>query len=119
VIKVLQNQQEILVASQEIQQKGLPQHFDAYKNWDHSLISQVIANKDKQSLIIDLGCGECCTLNFLSALGFQNLHGIDLEILPERKSSNYTLYEGDLIKTSFDRRLQKLNTLRPYSMKEI
>ncbi|GAA6624062.1 class I SAM-dependent methyltransferase [Scytonema sp. NUACC26] len=102
MIKVLQNQQEIQVASQEIQQKGLPQHFDVYKNWDHLLISEVIANKDRQSLIIDLGCGECCTLNFLSALGFQNLYGIDLKILPDRKSTAYTLYEGDIIKTPFN-----------------
>lgn len=102
MIRVLQNQQEINVASQEIQQKGLPQHFDIYKNWDHLLIYEVIANKDRQSLIIDLGCGECCTLNFLSALGFQNLHGIDLKILPNKMSTTYTLYEGDITKTPFD-----------------
>ncbi|MUG93359.1 methyltransferase domain-containing protein [Scytonema sp. UIC 10036] len=102
MIRVLQNRPEIDVATHKIQKKGLPQHFDIYKNWDHLLISELIVNKDRHSFIIDLGCGECCTLNFLSALGFQNLHGIDLKILPNRMSTAYALYEGDIIKTLFD-----------------
>lgn len=101
MIKILQNWQEIQAATHEIQQKKLPLHLDVHKNWDHLLLYEVVANKDKQSQIVDLGCGECCTLDFLAALGFQNLHGIDLKLAPNKIAANYALYQGDLIRTPF------------------
>lgn len=101
MIKILQNWREIQAATHEIQQKKLPLHLDVHKNWDHSLLYEVVANKDKQSQIVDLGCGEGCTLDFLAALGFKNLHGIDLKLVPDKIAVNYALYQGDLIKTPF------------------
>lgn len=101
MIKILQNWQEIQAATHEIQEKKLPLHLDVHKNWDHSLLYEVVAKNDKQSQIVDLGCGECCTLDFLAALGFKNLHGIDLKLAPEKTAIDYALYQGDLIKTPF------------------
>lgn len=103
MIKVLQNWQEIHAATQEIQHKKLPLHLDVHKNWDHLLLYEAIAKKDKQSRIVDLGCGECCTLDFLAALGFKNLHGIDLKLEPNKIAATYALYQGNLIKTPFPR----------------
>jgi SAM-dependent methyltransferase len=100
VIKVLQNWQEVQSATLEIQRKGLPLHLDIHKNWDHLLLHNLIERKGKHSSIVDLGCGECCTLNFFDALGFKNISGIDLNI--ERNGdTTYSLYQGDLTKTSF------------------
>lgn len=95
MIKVLQNWQEIKVATSEIERMELPLHLDFHKNWDHLLLYNAIATQDKQITIIDLGCGECCTLNFLAALGFKNLHGIDLN-LEQNSNAAYTLYQGNL-----------------------
>lgn len=101
MIKILQNWQEIQVALQELQNQNLPLHIDIHKNWDHLLLYEVIGKKDKQALIVDLGCGECCTLDFLDALGFKNLHGVDLKVEPKKENLSYTLHQGDLIKTPF------------------
>lgn len=98
MIEVLQNRQEIDAATLKIQSLCLPLHLDIHKNWDHLLLYSAIATIDKQSQIIDLGCGECCTLNFLAALGFKNLHGIDLQIGYDANTA-YTLHQGNLTQT--------------------
>lgn len=98
MIKVLQSWQEIQSATQEIQHQGLPLHLDVHKNWDHLLLHQVLSPINLQSSIIDLGCGDYCTLDFLSALGFKNLHGIDLNLKPT-SNPPYTLYQGNLTQT--------------------
>jgi len=100
VIDILQSWQEIQAATQEIQRRGLPLHLDVHKNWDHLLLHNVLETKSKNSAIVDLGCGEYCTLDFLAALGFQNLHGIDLHLQPHIEAA-YTLYTGDLTQTEF------------------
>lgn len=100
MIKVLQSWQEIHAATREIQHQGLPLHLDVHKNWDHLLLHGVIGRVDLQSSIVDLGCGEYCTLNFLAASGFKNLQGIDLNIKPNADAA-YALYRGDLTKTPF------------------
>lgn len=82
----------------KIQSLYLPPHLDIHKNWDHLLLYSAIASIDKQSHIIDLGCGECCTLNFLAALGFKNIYGIDLQIGYDANTA-YTLHQGNLTQT--------------------
>lgn len=99
MIKVLQSWQEIRAATLEIQRQGFPPHLDGHKNWDHLLLYNAIGTIGKQSSIVDLGCGECCTLNFLAALGFKNIHGIDLQPKPNQMDVTYTLYQGNLTKT--------------------
>lgn len=103
MIQVLQNWQEIETATQALQQANLPTHITIQKNWDQWRLAQLLPPQvDQQSKILDLGCGDCCTLEFLSALGFQNLHGIDLTIKPAvSASSHYQLYQGDLTATLF------------------
>lgn len=100
MIKVLQKWQEVGEATLSLQSQRLPTHITVQKNWDQFLLYQALTTRDRQSWIIDLGCGDCCTLDFLAALGFTNLHGIDLEV-KQANNLPYELYEGDIIKTSF------------------
>lgn len=100
MIKVLQSSLEIRLATEKIQHQGLPLHRDVHKNWDHVLLMDVVQSIDRYSSIIDLGCGECCTLDFLAALGFKNLHGIDLQVKPDSEDAVYSLSQGDITKTS-------------------
>ena len=100
MIKILQNWQEIQSATLEIQRQGLPLHLDIHKNWDHLLLYDVIGTQDKHLSIVDLGCGDCCTLDFLAALGFKNISGIDLKVEPTADVA-YGLHQGDLTKTEF------------------
>ncbi|MBD1824729.1 class I SAM-dependent methyltransferase [Cyanobacteria bacterium FACHB-DQ100] len=101
MIEVLQNWQEVQTATQALQQASLPTHITIEKNWDQWLLAQLLQSSEinQQFKIIDLGCGDCCTLEFLSTLGFEDLHGIDFTIKPSQ--SNYKLYQGDLTDTSF------------------
>ncbi|MBW4441835.1 MAG: class I SAM-dependent methyltransferase [Plectolyngbya sp. WJT66-NPBG17] len=102
MIQVLQNWTEIETATQALQQSSLPTHITIQKNWDQWLLAQLLQapNVDRQSKILDLGCGDCCTLELLAALGFRALHGIDLTIKPTVDGA-YQLYQGDLTATSF------------------
>lgn len=101
MIQVLQNWQEVETATQALKQSNLPTHITIQKNWDQWLLAQLLQEYcvDRHAKILDLGCGDCCTLEFLSALGFQDLHGIDLNIKAD--SANYRLYQGDITATSF------------------
>lgn len=103
MIQVLQNWQEVETATQALQQSSLPSHLTIQKNWDQWLLAQLLqeSNVDRQSKILDLGCGDCCTLEFLLALGYRDLHGIDLTVKDPDKSSVYRLYQGDLTATPF------------------
>ncbi|MBE9011788.1 class I SAM-dependent methyltransferase [Pseudanabaenaceae cyanobacterium LEGE 13415] len=85
-----------------MQQSNLPTHITTQKNWDQWLLAQLLQNYsvDRHSKILDLGCGDYCTLEFLAALGYTNLHGIDLTIKAV-ESSAYQLYERDITATSF------------------
>lgn len=99
MIKVLQSRSEIQVATEKIQHIGLPPHIDVHKNWDHALLYDLIHHQERFASIIDLGCGDCCTLDFLAGMGFNNLHGIDLQLKPKNKNAAYSLYQGELTKT--------------------
>ena len=102
MIKVLKNWQEIGEATLGLQRKGLPTHTDTRKNWDQFLVYETIASQDRNSCIIDLGCSPYCTLNFLAAMGFKNLYGIDLNIEDsEIENAPYRLYRGDITNTPF------------------
>ncbi|MDX2244027.1 MAG: class I SAM-dependent methyltransferase [Leptolyngbyaceae cyanobacterium bins.302] len=101
MIQVLQYQQDVEAATQALQSRGLPTHLTVQKNWDQWLLAQSLADDDRQSQILDLGCGDGCTLDFLAALGFQHLHGIDLEIKPSLRNRPYQLHEADMTATPF------------------
>jgi SAM-dependent methyltransferase len=80
VIKILQNWEEIGVAAKFLGHKELPKHTSGEKCWDLYQLYQIAAGLTRQGKIIDLGCGGICTLKFLRAMGFSNLHGVDLHI---------------------------------------
>jgi predicted O-linked N-acetylglucosamine transferase (SPINDLY family)/SAM-dependent methyltransferase len=102
VIKVLKNWQEIGEATLSLQRKRLPIHTDVRKNWDQLLVYDTIASLDRNAYIIDLGCSPYCTLNFMAALGFKNLYGIDLDIEDNKiENAPYHLTRGDITNTSF------------------
>jgi SAM-dependent methyltransferase len=101
MIEVLQNWLEIGNATLSLQRRELPTHITVQKNWDQFLLDQQLQNAPKQAAVLDLGCGDCCTLKFLAALGFTNLSGIDLHLPPQSSTLPYKLYQGNLMHTSF------------------
>lgn len=101
MIDVLKNWLEIGEATLSLQRRGLPTHITVQKNWDQFWLDRLLLNIPKSSAILDLGCGDCCTLKFLSALGFINLSGVDLYLSPQSSTLPYKLYQEDLINTPF------------------
>lgn len=101
MIKVLQDWLEIGEATLSLQRRGLPTHLTVQKNWDQFLLAQQLQPTPRNCAILDLGCGDCCTLKFLSALGFTQLSGIDLQLSPKSFTNSYQLYQGDLTNTLF------------------
>ncbi|MBD3887401.1 methyltransferase domain-containing protein [Phormidium tenue FACHB-886] len=101
MIQVLQSWLEIGNATLSLQRRGLPTHITVQKNWDQFLLDQQLLNEPEQTAILDLGCGDCCTLKFLKVLGFTNLSGIDLHLPPQSSTLPYKLYQGNLMNTSF------------------
>lgn len=101
MIKVLSDWEAVQAVTEQLQQRGLPTHLTPQKNWDQGLLAQLLESIDRRAAILDMGCGDCCTLDFLAALGFTNLHGIDLQIKESQKSDRYQLFEGDLMHTPF------------------
>ncbi|WP_179228452.1 class I SAM-dependent methyltransferase [Leptolyngbya ohadii] len=116
MIEVLPDRQTVQTATQILQQQGLPTHLTPQKNWDQALLAQLLEPIDRQAAILDMGCGDCCTLDFLAALGFTSLHGIDLQIkdlqADKPESRPYQLSEGDLMHTPFaDRSYEVLTSI--------
>jgi SAM-dependent methyltransferase len=101
VIQVLQSLQDVEFATQKLRSQELPTHLTVEKNWDQWLLVEHLFNCDRQSAILDLGCGDCCTLDLLAALRFQNLHGIDLTLPHLPSDRPYHLHQGDLTRTPF------------------
>lgn len=65
-------------ATNNIREKGLPEHGDLRKNWDLWQLHENVSNFDDNITIFDFGCSGLFALNFLSEMGFKNLYGIDL-----------------------------------------
>ncbi len=87
MLTVLTSVSDVAIATQRLQTRGCGYHADPFKNWDLSLIAELVASLDRSAPILDVGCGEsrCSVLNFLSNMGFTNLTGVDLNInLPDR-----------------------------------
>lgn len=110
MIEVLSDWQTVQTVTEKLQQRGLPTHLTPQKNWDQALLAQLLEAIDypaeetashRPIAILDMGCGDCCTLDFLAALGFTNLHGIDLHLKAAPVSRPYQLFEGDLMRTPF------------------
>ena len=80
MIKVLQNWGEVGDSVLSIQRLGLPLHSTAQKNWDHAILLSELKSVSHDSPIIDLGCDEGFTLNFLKLAGYEDLYGLDLNI---------------------------------------
>ena len=59
---------------------NLPRHITAEKNWDMFHLHKLADPFDRATRAVDLGCGGLCTLKLLCAMGFQNLHGVDLNV---------------------------------------
>jgi SAM-dependent methyltransferase len=110
---VLQSWVEIGEATLKLQRQGLPTHSTTQKNWDLSLLYDVLCEEDRNLKIVDLGCGAGETLEFLAAMGFKNICGVDLLISMRLKLSRiakmarrktfvppFSLKKGDITKTS-------------------
>jgi SAM-dependent methyltransferase len=114
VIKVLRSWLDIGEACTSLAAAGLPRHSSPEKNWDLFLLQTLLRGMPKDRAIVDLGCGDLSTLKLLDALGFRDLHGVDLSI-PVRAYVSQTvrmlrrrtmtppfhLHRGDMTRTHF------------------
>lgn len=100
MIQVLQNEQSVEATTEQLKSWGLPTHITVQKNWDQWLLHQMVDDRPKDVKLLDLGCGDCCTLDFLNALKFSDLQGIDLRI-NSAAARPYQLHEGDMTQTAF------------------
>lgn len=80
MIRVLQNWEEIGRATKFLEGEGLPRHVSPEKCWDLHQLFGVVKGYARSAAILDMGCGGVHILNFLHAMGFSELAGIDLEI---------------------------------------
>jgi SAM-dependent methyltransferase len=80
MIRVLQSWNEIGESIMALQRAGLPLHETPQKNWDHELLRVLADPLDRDSAIVDLGCGNGYTLAMLSTMGFRRLQGVDFKI---------------------------------------
>ena len=80
MIQVLQNWNEIGIATKSLAAQNLPRHTTAEKTWDLYQLHPFLQSLPTTARVIDLGCSGASTLKFLHALGFQNIYGIDLNI---------------------------------------
>jgi len=80
VIKVLSSWVEIGEAYKFLAAAGLPRHSSPEKNWDLFLLHGLLRDTPSDRPLVDLGCGDLSTLKLLHALGFRELHGVDLSI---------------------------------------
>lgn len=80
MINVLQDWADIGVATRYLGERELPKHESAEKNWDFYHLCQLADELDRDSQIVDLGCGDGFTLRLLAAMGFRNGLGLDLSI---------------------------------------
>lgn len=120
MIKVLQDEQEILKAIQWLRERGILQHTEKSKNFDLMTIYNLLDSVPRNISIVDLGCGPskygCVTLNSLAKAGFKNLVGIDLCVPWYARCGNliaflrygiwknkYILKKGDICKTGLPR----------------
>lgn len=114
MIRVLSSWKEIGDSILGLQREGLPTHPTAQKNWDHFLLRELLADKSRKAVIVDLGCGEGHTLSLLHALGFSDIRGVDLQIdwrvrarqlqtMRREKTLRlpYRLHQRDITRTSF------------------
>jgi SAM-dependent methyltransferase len=80
MIRVLQDWSEIGRVTGPLRRAELPLYPGVEKNWDHALLRAALEGVNRDAQIIDLGCGGGVTLEFLAALGFRNIRGVDLHV---------------------------------------
>ena len=57
---------------------------------------------DRSARAVDLGCGGLCTLKLLSAMGFSDLHGVDLNVrCVDRAAQLLHMWRGRTLTTPF------------------
>ena len=114
MIKVLQNWEEIGQASKYLALRDLPRHRTSEKDWDLFHLQSVSSSLDRGARIVDLGCSGAYSLKLLWAMGFEDLHGVDLHIDIQGRCSQlvrmwrsrtfkrpFKLYRQDLTNTRF------------------
>ena len=114
MIKVLRNSAEIEKAAVYLEDHKLIKHHDRLKNWDLSLLHQVITSMPRSIKIIDLGCSGLAVLKFFYFLKYKDIYGIDLTVNRKEKLTQaaimlkslsltppFHLTKGDLTKTNY------------------
>jgi SAM-dependent methyltransferase len=112
MIRVLQSIAEVGNGVLSLQRNGLPTHTTFQKNWDHHLLWSALDPLDRRTRIVDLGCGDGQFLRLASAMGFTDVHGVDLRI-------PWTLRAKQLIKPLRTRRWRLPFRLRAASITDL
>jgi SAM-dependent methyltransferase len=123
MIKVLRSSAEIERAGEFLDHNNLFKHHDRLKNWDLSILYEIIVPLARTIAIIDLGCAGLAALKFLHSLGFKDVYGIDLTVTRKERFKQiammfkspslklpFHLYTGDLTNTIFPDQRFKLAT---------
>jgi SAM-dependent methyltransferase len=100
---VLQNQQEVAAAVEEVRRLGLPAHGDAPKNWD-SLVALdcILRNTDRRARVLDAGATlYSVILQWLFAYGYRNLIGLNLVFTKPVRRGSIRYEPGDLTRTRY------------------
>jgi 2-polyprenyl-3-methyl-5-hydroxy-6-metoxy-1,4-benzoquinol methylase len=93
VNSVLKTYSEVIEAKRQLKELKLFLHHDPVKSWDTYRMIEKINKAHRDSFVLDVGCNDSPILPMLRRLGFSNLYGCDLHLMPrfKHKSVN-TLY---------------------------
>lgn len=98
----LRTEAEARRAREWLQDRGLDLHPDPWKDWDQQQFIQRLESLPRSARVLDVGCASNPLLGNLARLGFTDLWGIDLALLPmDVPSAAVTLVHGDLLSAPF------------------
>jgi SAM-dependent methyltransferase len=113
MIKVLRDWRAIGEAHINLARQGLPQHNSCEKAWDLYGLYQLLRTIDRDSRLIDLGCGGLFTLRLADAMGFHRLSGVDLVIpLRARLVQAKRMWRRKTVRVPFSLRRMSITSLR-------
>jgi SAM-dependent methyltransferase len=102
MIRVLRDWHEIGEANKWLTRRHLARHSSPEKSWDLKLLCELVEPLDKQTPIVDLGCGDLHALMLLQSLGFRRLVGIDLRVtIRQRIRQARLMWRSGLLRRPF------------------
>jgi SAM-dependent methyltransferase len=82
-VTVLQSWNEVGAAIDDLSSRGYHRHYNLLKNWDLSLIRELVEAVPRDQLAVDLGAGGLAAVRLLHEMGFRPVRGYDLGFKPK------------------------------------